>query len=88
MPTIEMLKETESVKYSGISDTGFTKIKWYADIWLEQGMLDGVLQWCKIFAPREWRWEGIEFPSQRTKGHYRFFFEEERDYLQFLLAWS
>lgn len=82
MPKIDQLKLND------FSKKNLTNLNWYAEIWIEMGMLDRILDWCKMFSPNIWKWELLDSPALQAKGHYRFFFEEERDYLQFILTWS
>ena len=79
------LVDTLGPNYS--KDVRFEEMNWFTDIFLEQGVLDRVVTWCQKI-PNNWMWELISPSARRTKGHYRFFFAEERDYLLFLLSWS
>ena len=51
------------------------------------GALDAVLDWCKSELRYDWRWQLIKQSSDIQPGRYCFFFDNERDYLCFLLKW-
>lgn len=51
------------------------------------GALDTVLDWCKSELRYDWRWQLIRQSSDIQPGRYCFFFDNERDYLCFLLKW-
>jgi hypothetical protein len=50
--------------------------------------LESVLAWCKHELRDEWRWQLVEMSSDIKPGRYLFFFDDERDYLAFVLKWS
>ena len=52
------------------------------------GAIEPILDWAKSEFNGEWRWQLIEVSSQQHPGRYIFYFENERDYLSFLLKWS
>lgn len=52
------------------------------------GVIEHVLNWCKIELRGEWRWQLIEISSDIKPGRYIFYFDDERDYLAFLMKWS
>ena len=52
------------------------------------GVIEHVLNWCKIELRGEWRWQLLEMSSDIKPGRYCFFFDDERDYLAFLMKWS
>lgn len=52
------------------------------------GVLEAVLVWCKANLQDEWRWQLVEMSSDIKPGRYLFFFDNERDYLAFVLKWS
>ena len=52
------------------------------------GVIEHVLNWCKVELRGEWRWQLIEMSSDIKPGRYCFFFDDERDYLAFLMKWS
>lgn len=52
------------------------------------GQLDCVLDWCKHELTEEWRWQLIRPSSDITPGRYIFYFDNERDYLAFILKWA
>ena len=52
------------------------------------GVIEHVLNWCKIELRGEWRWQLIEMSSDIKPGRDCFFFDDERDYLAFLMKWS
>jgi hypothetical protein len=47
-----------------------------------------VLNWCKSELRGDWRWQLLEMSSDIKPGRYCFFFDDERDYLAFLMKWS
>lgn len=52
------------------------------------GQVELVLDWCKSELIDEWRWQLIEVSSDRRPGRYIFYFDDERDYLAFVMKWS
>jgi hypothetical protein len=52
------------------------------------GVLEQVLDWCKNELRDEFRWQLVEMSSDIKPGRYIFFFDDERDYLAFVLKWS
>jgi len=52
------------------------------------GVIESVLDWCKSELQDEWRWQLVEMSSDIKPGRYIFFFDDERDYLAFVLKWS
>lgn len=52
------------------------------------GVLESVLDWCKSELRGEWRWQLLEISSDMKPGRYCFFFDNEREYLAFLMKWS
>ena len=59
-----------------------------AEITKPFGVIETVLNWCKSELRGEWRWQLIEMSSDIKPGRYCFFFDDERDYLAFVLKWS
>jgi len=47
-----------------------------------------VLDWCKEECEPGWRWQLVDTPSDIRDGRYIFYFNNETDYLNFLLKWS
>jgi hypothetical protein len=47
-----------------------------------------VLNWCKSELRGEWRWQLLEMSSAIKPGRYIFYFDDERDYLAFVMKWS
>jgi len=52
------------------------------------GAIESVLNWCKSELRGEWRWQLVEMSSDIKPGRYCFFFDDERDYLAFVMKWS
>jgi len=52
------------------------------------GVIERVLDWCKSELTGEWRWQLLEVSSDIKPGRYIFYFDNERDYLAFLMKWS
>ena len=52
------------------------------------GVIEHVLNWCKSELAGDWRWQLLEMSSEIKPGRYCFFFDDERDYLAFLMKWS
>lgn len=52
------------------------------------GGLDAVIAWCKENTRDEWRWQLIQVSSDNLDGRYIFYFDNERDYCNFLLKWN
>jgi hypothetical protein len=59
-----------------------------AEITKPFGVIETVLNWCKSELRGEWRWQLIELSSDIKPGRYCFFFDDERDYLAFVMKWS
>jgi len=52
------------------------------------GEIEHVLDWCKSEFRDDWRWQLIEVSSERRPGEYIFYFDDEREYLAFVLKWG
>lgn len=52
------------------------------------GVIESVLNWCKSELTGDWRWQLVEMSSDRRPGRYCFFFDDERDYLAFVMKWA
>lgn len=52
------------------------------------GILEQVLDWCKSELVEDWRWQLVDISSDARPGRYIFYFDNERDYLAFLLKWA
>ena len=52
------------------------------------GVIEHVLNWCKSELTGDWRWQLLEMSSDIKPGRYIFYFDDERDYLAFLMKWS
>jgi len=52
------------------------------------GVIETVLNWCKSELRGEWRWQLLEMSSDIKPGRYIFYFDDERDYLAFVMKWS
>jgi hypothetical protein len=52
------------------------------------GVIEHVLNWCKSELTGDWRWQLLEMSSENKPGRYIFYFDDERDYLAFLMKWS
>lgn len=52
------------------------------------GVLEAVLAWCKANLQDEWRWQLVEMSSDIKPGRYIFFFDNEKDYVAFVLKWA
>lgn len=52
------------------------------------GVIETVLDWCKNELVGDWRWQLIQTSSDRKPGRYCFFFDDERDYLAFIMKWA
>lgn len=52
------------------------------------GEIDHIVSWCKNEARDEWRWQLAEVSSDLRPGRYIFYFDDERDYVAFLMKWS
>ena len=52
------------------------------------GVIETVLDWCKEELVEDWRWQLVEVSSDRKPGEYIFYFDNERDYLAFILKWG
>jgi hypothetical protein len=52
------------------------------------GILDSILDWCRTeMQDTSWRWQMRSISTPTDPGHYIFYFNNERDYLAFLLRW-
>lgn len=52
------------------------------------GVIETVLAWCKSELQHDWRWQLLEMSSDIKPGRYCFFFDNERDYLAFVMKWA
>jgi hypothetical protein len=52
------------------------------------GVIEHVLNWCKSELRSDWRWQLLEISSDRKPGRYIFYFDDERDYLAFVMKWA
>lgn len=52
------------------------------------GEVEHVLDWCKSELVNEWRWQLVDVSSDRRPGRYIFYFDDERDYLAFVMKWA
>ena len=52
------------------------------------GAIEPILDWAKNELTGEWRWQLVEVSSDTRPGRYIFYFENERDYLAFILKCS
>jgi hypothetical protein len=52
------------------------------------GVIETVLNWCKSELRGDWRWQLLQMSSERQPGRYIFYFDDERDYLAFVMKWS
>ena len=52
------------------------------------GVIEHVLNWCKSESRSDWRWQLLEMSSDRKPGRYMFYFDDERDYLAFVMKWA
>ena len=52
------------------------------------GVIEQVLDWCKSELAGDWRWQLLEISSDRKPGRYIFYFDDERDYLVFVMKWA
>lgn len=53
-----------------------------------QGVIEEVLEWSKKELVNEWRWQLVELSNIARPGRYIFYFDNEKDYLAFILKWS
>jgi hypothetical protein len=52
------------------------------------GEVEHVLDWCKSELVDEWRWQLVDVSSNHRPGRYIFYFDNEKDYLAFVMKWS
>jgi hypothetical protein len=52
------------------------------------GVIERVLDWCKSELAGDWRWQLLEISSDIKPGRYKFYLDDERDYLAFLMKWA
>ena len=52
------------------------------------GEIELILDWSRTALAKEWRWQLITVSSYNHPGRYIFYFDDERDYLAFVLKWS
>lgn len=51
------------------------------------GELDHCLSWCKQQLKTEWRWELLDVSSDQRPGRYKFYFDNESEFLAFVMKW-
>lgn len=52
------------------------------------GQIETILGWCKTELVEEWRWQLKDMSSPTRDGRYIFYFDNQRDYMAFLLKWD
>ena len=52
------------------------------------GIIEEILSWCKDELVSEWKWQLVDLSSHKLPGRYIFYFDNDRDYLAFLIKWS
>ena len=52
------------------------------------GEIERVLDWCKSELGHDWRWQLCSVSNYHQPGRYIFYFDDERDYLAFVMKWS
>ena len=52
------------------------------------GGLEPILEWCKSELCHEWRWQLVDMSSDIRPGRYIFYFDDEAEYLAFLIKWG
>jgi hypothetical protein len=52
------------------------------------GEVDSVILWCKTNFEDTWRWQICRSSSPRQPGHYTFFFNNNSDYMAFVLKYG
>jgi hypothetical protein len=52
------------------------------------GVLDDILDWCKLNMLQEWRWQLVQPSSDVSPGRYIFYFDSDRDMCAFKLRWD
>lgn len=65
----------ENYPYSAITDQ-------------EWGQLDNLLTWVKQSSTGDYRWRVYESSVPGIPGKYQFYFDNEQDYMLFLLKWK
>jgi hypothetical protein len=68
-----------------LTESGFAFKK---EIQRQMGSLDPVIEWCKNELEPSWRWDIIDMSGSNSPGRYAFYFNNEKDFLAFLLKWS
>ena len=58
------------------------------EIYKPFGVIEDVIKWCKSELQEDWRWQLVEMSSDVKPGRYIFYFDNERDYLAFVLKWT
>ena len=52
------------------------------------GEIELILDWARHELEHEWRWQLVTVSGHKHPGRYIFYFDNERDYLAFVLKWS
>jgi len=52
------------------------------------GVIEPMLNWCRHELQGEWRWQLIAMSQPDQPGDYAFYFDQERDYLAFVMKWA
>lgn len=68
----------------GRGSESFAHAQEISAIW---GALEPILEWCRCSLEHEWRWQSVDFGSSQP-GRYIFYFDDERDYLAFVMKWT
>ena len=81
MPLTE--EQKKAINYR--EDTSFAYSR---EISKEFGGLDRILVWCKSECTGDWRWKLLDVSSDTRPGRYIFYFDNEQDFVAFLLQWA
>jgi hypothetical protein len=51
------------------------------------GVLDNIIDWCKLNMSDQWRWQLVRTSTDRDPGRYIFYFDSDKDICAFRLRW-
>jgi len=85
-----IMKSDNTKLYSEYMDLLKTDVGYQHAIAIERasGEVDSVIAWCKTNFEDSWRWQICRSSSPTNPGHYAFFFNNNSDYMAFVLKYG
>lgn len=61
-----------------------TNTQYRAQVGIPYGHLSEMIQWCTDYCQSNWKYQVLDYGG-KDPGNYEFIFDDERDYVQFLM---